>query len=70
MEIHGGYMLIYIVGIVLMIVNIIRSIFRPKGKFFNPPEIEEKKDEKTFIKIRTLYGVSQIIMLVLYVVCF
>ena len=70
MEIHGSYLLIYIVGIVMMIVNIIQSICLPKGKFFNPPQIEEKRDEKTFIKIRTLFAVSQIIMLILFVVCF
>ena len=33
MEIHGSYLLLYGVGIVLMIVNIIQSICRPKGKF-------------------------------------
>ena len=70
MEIHGSYLLIYIVGIVMMIVNIIQSICLPKGKFFNPPQIEAKRDEKTFIKIRTLFAVSQIIMLILFVVCF
>ena len=70
MEIHGSYLLINIVGIVMMIENIIQSICLPKGKFFNPPQIEEKRDEKTFIKIRTLFAVSQIIMLILFVVCF
>lgn len=68
--IHGSYLAIYIVGIILMIVNVIRSICRPKGKLFNPSELEEKKDEKAFIKIRALYGVSQIIMLILFVICF
>lgn len=66
---HGSYYVIYIVGIILMIVNLIRGFFRPKGKMFNPAEIEEKRDEKTFIKIRVLYNVSQIIMLILFVVC-
>lgn len=68
--IHGSYLAIYIVGIILMIANVIRSICRPKGRLFNPSELEEKKDEKTFIKIRTLYSVSQIIMLVLFMICF
>lgn len=70
MEIHGSYLLIYIVGFVMMIVNIIQSICLPKGKFFNPPQIEEKRDEKTFVRIRALFAVSQIIMLILFVVCF
>ncbi len=70
MGIHGSYLVIYIVGIVLMIFNLLQCIFRPKGKFFNPPEMEEKRDDKTFIKMRTLYGVSQIIMLILFVICF
>lgn len=70
MEIHGSYLLIYIVGIALMIVNIIQSICLPKGKFFNPSEIEIKRDDKTFVKIRTLYGISQIILLLLFIFCF
>ncbi len=68
--IHGSYLIIYIVGIILMIVNFLQCIFRPKGKFFNPPEMEEKRDDKTFIRMRTLYGSSQIIMLILFVACF
>lgn len=68
--IHGSYFVIYIVGIILMIVNLIQSICRSKGKFFNPSELEERRDEKTFIKIRALYGVSQTIMLILFVICF
>lgn len=68
--IHGSYLVIYIVGIIMMTVNLIQSFCRSKGKFFNPPELEEKKDEKTFIKIRAIYSVSQIIMLILFVVCF
>ena len=42
MEIHGSYLLLYGVGIILMIVNMIQSICRPKGKFFNPPQMEDK----------------------------
>lgn len=70
MEIHDSYVVIYIVGSILMIVNIVRSICRPKGKMFNPSEIEEKRDDKTFVRIRVLYCVSQIIMLILFVVCY
>lgn len=70
MEIHGSYLLLYIVGIILMIVNIIQSICLPKGKFFNPSQMEEKRDDKTFVRMRVLYAVSQIIMLILFVICF
>lgn len=46
--IHGSYLAIYLIGIILMIANLIQCICRPQGKFFNPSEIEEKKDKKTF----------------------
>ncbi len=70
MGMHGSYLVVYIVGIILMIVNIIQGICRSKGKFFNPPEIEEKRDARTFIKIRVLYTISQTVMLILFMVCF
>ena len=60
MEIHGSYLLLYGVGIILMIVNMIQSICRPKGKFFNPPQMEEKRDDKTVFRMRMLYAVSQL----------
>ena len=66
MEIHGSYLIIYVVGIVLMIINIIQCICRPKGKFFNPPQMEDK----TVRKMRTIYGVFQSILLILFVICF
>lgn len=69
MEIHGSYLLLYGVGIILMIVNIIQSICRPKGKFFNPPQMEEKRDDKTVFKMRMLYAVSQGILLLGFVIC-
>ncbi|HBZ63656.1 MAG TPA: hypothetical protein DEO89_03390 [Lachnospiraceae bacterium] len=69
MEIHGSYLLLYGVGIVLMIVNIIQSICRPKGKFFNPPQMEEKRDDKTVFRMRLLYAVSQGILLIAFVFC-
>lgn len=76
MEIHGSYLLLYgvgiilmIVNIILMIVNIIQSICRPKGKFFNPPQMEEKRDDKTVFRMRMLYAVSQGILLIGFVIC-
>ncbi len=69
-ESHGGYFVLYVVGIIVMIVNIAQCIFCKKGEFFNPPEMELKKDDKTFVKMRLYYGVSQTIMLVLLIVCF
>lgn len=69
MEIHGNCLLLYGVGIILMIVNIIQSICRPKGKFFNPPQMEEKRDDKTVFKMRMLYAVSQGILLLGFVIC-
>lgn len=69
MEIHGSCLLLYGVGIILMIVNIIQSICRPKGKFFNPPQMEEKRDDKTVFKMRMLYAVSQGILLLGFVIC-
>lgn len=68
--IHGSYAAIYIVGIILMLVNILQSIFRKKGYLFNPPAMEEAMDEKTFLRIRVLYGVSQSVMLLLFLLCF
>jgi len=69
MEIHGSYLLLYGVGIILMIVNMIQSICRPKGKFFNPPQMEEKRDDKTVFRMRMLYAVSQGILLIGFVIC-
>lgn len=69
MEIHGSYLLLYGVGIILMIVNIIQSICRPKGKIFNPPQMEEKRDDKTVFRMRMLYAVSQGILLIGIVIC-
>ena len=69
MEIHGSYLLLYGVGIILMIVNIIQSICRPKGKIFNPPQMEEKRDDKTVFRMRMLYAVSQGISLIGFVIC-
>ena len=50
-----------------MIVNMIQSICRPKGKFFNPPQMEEKRDDKTVFRMRMLYAVSQGILLIGFV---
>lgn len=50
MEIHGSYLLLYGVGIILMIVNIIQSICRPKGKFFNPPQMEKREMTKRYLE--------------------
>ena len=68
MEMHGSYLLLYGVGIILMIVNMIQSICRPKGKFFNPPQMEEKRDDKTVFRMRMLYAVSQGILLIGFVI--
>ena len=68
MEIHGSYLLLYGVGIILMIVNIIQSIFRPKGKIFNTQQMEEKRDDKTVFRMRMLYAVSQGILLIGFVI--
>ena len=68
--IHGFCDVLYIVGIIMMIVNIIQSIFAKKGHFFNPSEIEMTKDDKTVAKMRLIYRISQGVMLVLFVFCF
>jgi hypothetical protein len=69
-EIHDSYVVLYLVGILLMFINIIRSICCKKGHLFNPPDVEEKMDEKTFFRIRLLYGISQAVFLVLFILCF
>lgn len=70
LEIHNSYLVLYVIGIIIMCVNLIRCICCKKGHLFNPAEMEEKRDEKTFLKIRGLYGISQSVMLVIYVICF
>ncbi len=63
-------MVIYFLGFLLMGINIIRCICSEKGKLFNPEQLEKSKSDDEFIKMRILYGVSQGIMLVLFIWCF
>ncbi|MCM1245535.1 MAG: hypothetical protein NC293_07825 [Roseburia sp.] len=68
--IYNSDTVIYLLGMLLMSINIIRSIWSKKGMLFNPSQLEKTKDDRAFIKIRILYSVSQGIMLILFLFCF
>lgn len=69
-QIHDSYVVMYLCGILVMCINVIRSICCKKGHLFNSPDMEEKMDEKNFFKIRLIYGISQSVFLALFILCF
>ena len=62
------YIIVYLLGTVFMVANMFRCIW--SKQLFNPPSLEESKDESDRMKVRIIYGVTQGIMLILYIICF
>ena len=62
------YMIVYLLGTVFMVANIFRCLW--SKQLFNPPSLEESKDETERMKVRIIYGVAQGVMLIIYIVCF
>ncbi len=62
------HMVVYIIGFVLMAFFLVRSFFVKNKNLINMPGIE--KDERKFGKVRFLYILTQVISLVMFIICF
>lgn len=62
------HMVVYLIGFVLMTFFLIRSFVVKNKNLINVPGIE--KDEQKFGKVRFLYILTQIISLVIFIICY
>lgn len=62
------HMVVYIIGFVLQVFFLIRSFFVKNKNLINMSGIE--KDDRKFGKVRFLYILTQIISLVMFIICF